>query len=67
MSSAPTECRKFLTTREVAEELGVSNDHVRKLASEGVLTGTRFRPSGFWRFPAEGVQAFVEWAAKAGR
>jgi excisionase family DNA binding protein len=67
MSLAPTQTRKFLTTREVADQLGVSDDHVHRLAAESVIPGTRFRPTGFWRFPAERVRAFVERAVEGSR
>jgi excisionase family DNA binding protein len=63
MATAPTTSRKkFLTTAEVADQLGVSPDHVRKLATEGVLPGVRFRPTGFWRFPAIGVEELLRTA-----
>jgi excisionase family DNA binding protein len=46
---------KFLSTREVASEMGISPDRVRQLAAQGILPAIQWTARGRLRFRAEDV------------
>jgi excisionase family DNA binding protein len=54
-----SEAPRLLTTRQVAERLGVEPDTVRHLAKIAVLPPIRFGPKGLYRFRPEDVEALL--------
>jgi excisionase family DNA binding protein len=54
----------WITPREAAERLGVTQDHVRHLARKGILSGRRF---GYgWLLTQESVEAYASTERRPG-
>jgi excisionase family DNA binding protein len=57
---------KLLTVAQVADQLGVSDNTVRKWADDGHIEHIR-TPSGYRRFSQEAVDRFQAWMAEQGK
>lgn len=53
---------RLLTTREVALQLRVTEETVRRLARSGRLRGFALSDKSGWRFPEADVTAFIDAA-----
>lgn len=67
LSVTVAEADELLSPQAVAERLGFSRQHVRRLVDAGELQGRQLPGSRYWKIPLSSVLAFEERREAAGR